>query len=176
MKEKELTALVIDDDMSWLQTLCRLAKKVGYKTLTASFYNEAIELINKFVPDFVITDIRLVDDDKNNDDGLQILKYMKKNELLKESIIVTGYPTYETKKIADELGVLYFKKGQFSKDEFQSELNKSKKKLLSEQNIPLRVSNQCNLKCLKKLIKKIYLKVCHKQEFIIQNSFVGFSY
>jgi ActR/RegA family two-component response regulator len=102
---------VVDDDRRWQNTFDRLLKVEGYSLTLASSYQEAIEVLEKEIFHLAIVDIRLVDWDKDNEDGLKILFYMKNRGLDKftKSIIVTGFGTTDRQRRAfKEYDVLDF--------------------------------------------------------------------
>ena len=120
-------ALVVDDNPSWLDTLTRLAIGVGYTVATARTYAEAMHKLEGLIsPDLVITDIRLQDDKESNEDGLLLLRKLSQRGQLRASIVVTGYPSLQTREAAEKLGAAYFVKGRFTGEDFRRESEKGR--------------------------------------------------
>jgi len=123
-------ALVVDDNRRWLKTLTRLARDSGYSVSTAQTYAAALLEVERseLTPDLIITDIRLIDGDHSNIDGMRLLEELHKRGQLRASIVVTGYPSIKTRRIAKRLGAVYLVKGNFSREDFRCEMKGIKKK------------------------------------------------
>ncbi len=125
-------ALIIDDNSSWLKTLIRLVSGFNYTIYTAGSFQEALGKIRNTSFDLVVTDIRLVDEDITNIDGIDLLRILYKEGRLKNAIVVTGYPDLVTKKAAEDLGAIYLEKGSFSITDFRDILKKFEMSSISE--------------------------------------------
>lgn len=75
--------LVVDDDPYILMSLEFLMKKNGYDVIVARNGTEALDLLEKRVPDLVLLDIMMPDVD-----GYAICKHIKSNKKLKEAKVV----------------------------------------------------------------------------------------
>ncbi|MBC7508940.1 MAG: response regulator [Ferruginibacter sp.] len=75
--------LVVDDDPYILMSLEFLMKKSGYDVMVARNGAEALELVEKQMPDIVLLDIMMPDVD-----GYQICTYIKKSDTLKHTKVV----------------------------------------------------------------------------------------
>ncbi len=124
MAQKLITALVVDDNLSWLRTLTRLTGEAGYTILTAKVFDEALLTAEKSKPDLIVTDIRLKDDDDSDIGGIRLLSILHEQGKLNASIVVTGYPDPETRKAAEQLGASYLEKGSFTREDFRYRLKK----------------------------------------------------
>lgn len=84
--------LLVDDEVSFVETLSKRLDKRNLKVLTAFGGQEALELINKNRTfDVVILDVKMPDMD-----GIETLGKIKKNFPLIEVIMLTGHATVET--------------------------------------------------------------------------------
>ncbi|MCK5834996.1 MAG: sigma-54-dependent Fis family transcriptional regulator [Lentisphaeria bacterium] len=81
--------LIIDDEVSILKVLSHIFKKHGYFTATASTIGKATSLLESQDFDLVITDIKL----SNEESGLELLRYVKKEYPTIPVVIITGYAT-----------------------------------------------------------------------------------
>jgi ActR/RegA family two-component response regulator len=122
MNKSKLMALVVDDNPWWLRMLVRLVSDADYVVLMANSYEEALRKISTNPPDLIVADLRLKDEDDSNIKGLLLIKGLKESGQLDSAIVVTGYPTSETRDMADNLGIAYFEKGNFNRVEFLKEL------------------------------------------------------
>lgn len=75
--------LVVDDDPYILMSLEFLMKKNGFEVMVARNGTEALEIVEKQVPDIVLLDIMMPDVD-----GYAICKHIKSSKKLKEAKVV----------------------------------------------------------------------------------------
>ena len=122
MQHKHLPkALVVDDNVEWLDTLAKLAGEIGYDVLRAQGYSEAlhhVQLTEEPI-ELIVTDVKLRDNDPSNVDGLHLLRILRENVRIKYGIVVTGYPNSTSKSISRELEAEYLVKGRFTKADFR---------------------------------------------------------
>lgn len=91
--------LVVDDEEGVLELFRRILKKEEYTVLTANNGKQALELVDRKGPDLVILDLKLSDMN-----GIEILRQIKRINENIEVIIITGYGTMKTARIAMRLG------------------------------------------------------------------------
>ncbi|MBI4525544.1 MAG: response regulator [Deltaproteobacteria bacterium] len=84
--------LLVDDNENFLSFLERVFSKRGYHVKTASNGEEALKLIDEGSFAVAILDIRM-----GPVDGISLLMEIKRREPFLKSIIITGYPTPETR-------------------------------------------------------------------------------
>jgi DNA-binding response OmpR family regulator len=75
--------LVVDDDPYILMSLEFLMKKNGYDVMVARNGTEALDIVEKQLPDLVLLDIMMPDVD-----GYEICKHIKGSKKLKEAKVV----------------------------------------------------------------------------------------
>lgn len=92
------TILVVDDEKGVSELFHRILKEDEYTVLTANSGKEALELVEKKSPDLVILDLKLPDMN-----GIQVLHRLKKINENIEVIIITGYGTIKTARMAMRL-------------------------------------------------------------------------
>ncbi|PIE70173.1 MAG: Fis family transcriptional regulator [Deltaproteobacteria bacterium] len=85
------TILVVDDEVSILQSLGGLLSDEGFEVLTAGNGYEALKTIESGAPDLVLLDIWMP-----GFDGVETLKEIKKITPLLPVIMITGHGTIET--------------------------------------------------------------------------------
>ena len=91
--------LIVDDEISILQSLGGLLSDEGFEVLTASNGYEALKIIDKESPDLVLLDIWMP-----GLDGIDTLQEIKNTNPVTQVIIITGHGTIETAVKATKLG------------------------------------------------------------------------
>ena len=95
--------LIIDDNSDIRNILKDLISDAGYKTRIAANYNQALNEIDKKLPDVAIIDVKL---DKGDNDGIELLSHIKKKNKDVPVIIISGHANIE-------MAVNSLKKGAF---------------------------------------------------------------
>ena len=96
-----LKVLVVDDEISWQILLQRFLEQRGYTVRTASSATEALQLLVKYKPDLIMTDIRMPDMN-----GFDFLHTLKEQPSLAATPVVflSGIDDFEAQKVARSLG------------------------------------------------------------------------
>lgn len=99
--KKKYSVLVIDDQANWRELLVDLLDD-QFDVKSAKDYENALELIQSQNRPFhvVVTDMRLIDEEVGNEDGLKLIEYLNKRGDETKTIVVTGYATLATAKRA----------------------------------------------------------------------------
>ena len=84
--------LIVDDNADIRNILNDLILDAGYKTRIAANYNQALTEIDKKIPDVAILDVKL---DKGDNDGIELLSYIKSKNKDVPVIIITGHANIE---------------------------------------------------------------------------------
>ncbi len=92
--------LVVDDDISWLRNYEKTLTKTGYVVFSASEYQGAIDLVERHYFHAAILDVRLVDKDEKNKQGMEILNLISSKQEKTGIFLVTAYPDFEKSKEA----------------------------------------------------------------------------
>jgi DNA-binding response OmpR family regulator len=116
--------LVVDDQYNWRNMLETILLQEGYGVQTADNFESAQNKILASPFDLIILDLRLVDEDVINVQGLELLKSAKLEHYHPTVIILTGYPESMREGILDELkaDALMYKVplgGRFNVQEFK---------------------------------------------------------
>lgn len=95
--------LVVDDYPNWRNQLKCILREDGHEIVTASNHIDALQELHNKEFDVVILDMRLVDDEKYNVQGIKLLKIIKERIPSTGAVILTGYPDpLHKKKALDE--------------------------------------------------------------------------
>lgn len=126
MKQTRGTILVVDDLADWRKTMTEILKNEGYDVVSASSFDKAAALLAKEAFDVAIIDIRLVDWDTRNKQGIQLLDKVSP-ELGTQVIIATAYGTVETAREAfRDYGVFdYLVKQKWNPGEFRKKVREA---------------------------------------------------
>ena len=80
-----LSILIVDDDMAIKESTAEFLGLVGYQVEMVSSAEDALNILKRFSPDIVITDIMM-----HEMDGLELTRYIKENHVT-DVIVMTGY-------------------------------------------------------------------------------------
>jgi two-component system nitrogen regulation response regulator NtrX len=114
--------LIVDDYSDWRNMLSGLLEREGHQAEVVGTLDAALTYINENNDlDLVVLDIRLVETEENNEDGMHLLAEIRKRLPFTRVIMVTGYGTMETQRRAfrDFQAFDFFSKAQFDSEEFQ---------------------------------------------------------
>ena len=95
--------LVIDDDKSARLLLERVLTRAGHSVTLVDSGESGLELLAKDTFDLIITDKNLP-----GMDGLEVLRLARTKHPRLQAVVITGFPTPETKTSARDLGVFSY--------------------------------------------------------------------
>ena len=114
--------LIVDDYGDWRGLLSGLLEREGHWVHAVATNQEALAYIdeNKDL-DLAVLDIRLVDMDETNQDGIDLLAEIRKRLSFTRVIMITGYGTMETQRKAFKQyqAFDFFSKARFDSEEFK---------------------------------------------------------
>jgi DNA-binding response OmpR family regulator len=84
--------LVVDDQENWREALRILLETEGFLVSESSSFEQAECMLNESVFDMVVLDVRLVDEDVFNVEGLALLHAVRHDCPGARVVFVTGYP------------------------------------------------------------------------------------
>jgi len=125
------TILIVDDEFSIRKTLGILLKSEGYRALEAANLEQAKHLLQSEAVDLLMTDLRL-----GQENGMDLLSWMRANGREVESVIMTAYGSIENAVTAMKLGAYDYLTKPINPDELLLRINKvlEKKSLREEVN------------------------------------------
>ncbi len=98
--------LVADDTESWRRTLVQLLKGRGHSVHSAASYGEAVAILERHPVDIAVLDIRLVDSDERNQDGLRLARQVVALNPRAVSIVLTGFDVPAQVEAMKEQGII----------------------------------------------------------------------
>ena len=114
--------LIIDDNSDIRNIINDLIVDAGYKTRLAANYNQALNEIDKKLPDVAIIDVKL---DKGDNDGLELLSHIKKKDKNIPVIIITGHANVEMAIKALKAGAFEFIEKPFNQERLLNFVNRA---------------------------------------------------
>lgn len=97
--------LVVDDDQSWQMLYREIFEEEGYLVHVAPSEKVARRILGKRLFDVAIVDLRLVDDDPQNQDGLQVVRQLRDLRAPTRVIVKSGYLTERVRRHLEAAGV-----------------------------------------------------------------------
>jgi len=154
--------LIIDDNIDIRNIINDLIVDAGYKTRLAANYNQALNEIDKKLPDVAIIDVKL---DKGDNDGLELLSHIKKKDKNIPVIIITGHANVEMAIKALKAGAFEFIEKPFNQERLLNFINRAVENIdLKNKNKEFEsklfysydlIGDSGNIKKIKDQIKKI---------------------
>jgi DNA-binding response OmpR family regulator len=95
--------LVVDDEADFLATYERLLRRQGYRVVVATTRAAGVAAVASEHPDLVISDLRLSDGS-----GLDVVRAARSMPEPPSVIVITGYPSAETRHAALAAGATAF--------------------------------------------------------------------
>ncbi len=95
--------LVIDDDRSARLLLERVLVRAGHQVVLVDNAEQGLQAITQGGFDLLITDKNLP-----GTDGLEVLRQAREKQPTMQAILITGFPTAETRTHANDLGVFSY--------------------------------------------------------------------
>ncbi|MDB3949749.1 sigma-54 dependent transcriptional regulator [Candidatus Pelagibacter sp.] len=125
--------LIIDDNTDIRNIINDLITEAGFKTRLAANYNQALNEIDKKLPDVAIIDVKL---DKGDNDGLELLSHIKSKDKNIPVIIITGHANVEMAIKALKSGAFEFIEKPFNQERLLNFINRA------VENVKLKSSNK----------------------------------
>jgi DNA-binding NtrC family response regulator len=130
--------LIVDDYADWRGLLSGLLEREGHLVHVVATKEDALAYIaeNKDL-DLAVLDIRLIDVDENNEDGIHLLAEIRRQLSFTRVIMVTGYGTMETQRKAFKQyrAFDFFSKAQFDSEEFREAFQQAIEQAVRERQL-----------------------------------------
>ena len=115
--------LVIDDNKDIRVLISSILKDKGFTVRESSNFSQAIEEINKKLPDVAIIDVKL--DKKGDKDGIDILTHIKKIDTDLPVIMISGHANVQMAVDSLKLGAFEFMQKPFSSERLLNFVNRA---------------------------------------------------
>ncbi|MBL0319252.1 MAG: response regulator [Alphaproteobacteria bacterium] len=97
------TILLVDDDMTFCQTLERALSKKGFEVKVAHRAEEALFLTREFNPEYVLVDLKMP-----SQSGLNLIPQLIDIDPYTRIVVLTGYASITTAVEAIKLGAIHY--------------------------------------------------------------------
>ena len=127
--------LIVEDYADWRQLLTGLLQREGYQVEEMAALQEARSYIGQTKDlDLAILDIRLVETDETNEEGMRLLGEIHERGGLTRVIMITGHGTMETQRKAFRQyhAFDFFRKEQFDSEEFRQAVGEAVEQAVRE--------------------------------------------
>lgn len=114
--------LIVEDYADWRDLLSVMLQREGLDVQTAGSLQAAQAVLRKSRDlDLAILDIRLVETDESNQDGMRLLSDIRRKHQFTRVIMITGHGTMEMQRKAfrEYKAFDFFRKEQFDSDDFR---------------------------------------------------------
>jgi DNA-binding NtrC family response regulator len=114
--------LIVEDVPDWRELLGGLLSREGHDVDAVGTFDEATARLDEVKDlDLAVLDIRLLEQDETNEDGMRLLGEIRKRQRLARVIMITGHGTMETQRRAfrEFQAFDFFRKEQFDTEEFR---------------------------------------------------------
>ena len=125
--------LIVDDNSDIRNILNDLILDAGYQTRLAANYNQALNEIDKKMPDVAILDVKL---DKGDNDGIQLLTHIKSKNIDVPVIMISGHANIEMAVNSLKHGAFEFVEKPFDKTRLLNFISRA------VENLSLRTQNK----------------------------------
>lgn len=120
--------LIVEDFADWRELLSGLLQREGHHVEAVATLEEAQDAVDTVVDlDLAILDIRLVEADETNEDGMRLLADIWERQAFTRVIMITGHGTMESQRRAfrDFQAFDFFRKEQFDSEEFRQSVREA---------------------------------------------------
>lgn len=113
--------LVVDDEPSWLKVLRYFLENKGFAVRTASSAGEALEALQSYHPDIILSDVRMPEMN-----GFDFLDTIRKTPDVSSTPVIffSAIDDYDARKTARDLGAADYIVKPFDQEEVASVLHK----------------------------------------------------
>lgn len=143
---------MVDDNLVYCQLVCNLLEREGFRTVQAYHLSRAKKLLQQATEDdIVVSDLRLPDGD-----GIDLLRWMRKEGMMQSFIIMTDYDEVHTAVESMKLGSLDYIPKQLLEDKLVPLLhNILKERNIGRRRMPVFSRNGSAFQAIMKRIRQV---------------------
>ncbi len=87
--------LIVEDEATWRKLYQKVLEKEGYQVWTADSLPEALDLLDRHFFHVAVVDIRLIDGQPGNQDGIEVVRRISQAEEGTRAVIITAFGTIQ---------------------------------------------------------------------------------
>ncbi len=114
--------LIIDDNSDIRKLISGILQDQGFRVREAANFDQAIEEFKKKIPDVAVIDVKL---DKGDNDGVELLTYLKKLDSDVPAIMISGHANVQMAVDSLKLGAFEFMQKPFSSERLINFVNRA---------------------------------------------------
>ena len=114
--------LIIDDNSDIRKLISGILQDKGFRVREAANFDQAIEEFKKKIPDVAVIDVKL---DKGDNDGIELLTYLKKMDPDVPAIMISGHANVQMAVDSLKLGAFEFMQKPFSSERLINFVNRA---------------------------------------------------
>jgi len=114
--------LIVDDNSDIRSLITSILQDKGYNVRVAANFDQALSEINKKLPDVAVIDVKL---DKGDNDGIELLKHIKKIDDDVPVIMISGHANVQMAVDSLKLGAFEFMQKPFSTERLINFINRA---------------------------------------------------
>lgn len=127
---RSLNILVVDDEQVVLDSVKKHLRKEDYNLVFALSARDGLDMLDKSVPDIILTDLMMPEID-----GLELMKIVKNKYPHIPIIMITGYATINTALQATQLGAFDYIAKPFTRSELISVVQRAADLVLNSSDV-----------------------------------------
>jgi two-component system, response regulator RegA len=110
--------LVVDDELDAGRLLERVLAASGHRVVALADRDQALAWLRSRTPDLVLLDIKI-----RGGSGMSVLQHLHEHLPETKVVIITGYPSVETRSKAQQYGVMEYWTKPIELDELEKRVN-----------------------------------------------------
>lgn len=171
----QIKILIVDDEKDILKSFRLWIENEGFTVFTANTGEKAAEILKKYPIEVCLIDLRL-----GEENGIEIASELSEKDNFLKTIIITGYPSYDTALNSVKAGIFdYISKSELQKDILEKiyKAVESRHEQIAKLNSENKGKYKLGLICNHTLVKEGFFNFCeHESEFRLIHTFHSFNY
>lgn len=110
--------LVVDDELDGGRLLERVLAASGHQVVAIADRDQALQWLQRHTPDLVLLDIKI-----RGGSGISVLQHLHQYLPVTEVVVITGYPSAQTRSAAEQYGVKEYWTKPIELDDLEKRVN-----------------------------------------------------
>lgn len=131
LNTRQVRTIVVDDESRIRRGIERLVKSASEEFEIVGSFSSGVELLDHYQHEKIEFDLLITDIKMPGMDGLELIKELKKHESF-EAVVISGFSDFKYLQTAIREGAVDYMVKPIIRDEFRSQLNIIKKKIMTK--------------------------------------------